>query len=242
MHQLSPATPEQAFAEQLAADPGRPFVTYYDEASGERTELSVRSLANWVAKTHYLLIDELGLGVGDGVLIALPAHWISVPALLGCWTAGLSVVADPGAAAVAFVSPATADQAAGIPDVYAVAPDSAAVGLRGDIPAGLSDYVTAVRPQPDSWSAVRFAAGAEDELVDGRSRGECVSRARARAAELGVAEGARVMSTRDWATAGDWLDTLLVPLVQGGSVVYVRNADDEVVARRAEQERVTVRI
>ena len=70
VHQLSP---EALFDRLLAADPGRPFVTYYDEASGERSELSRKSLANWVAKTHFLLVDELGLGVGDTAVIALPA-------------------------------------------------------------------------------------------------------------------------------------------------------------------------
>src|SRR5262249_25300637 len=88
LHQLM--TPEQLFGDLLAAEPTRPFVTYYDEATGERSELSVRSLANWVAKTHFLLIDELGLGVGDAALLALPAHWLSVSAMVGCLTAGLS--------------------------------------------------------------------------------------------------------------------------------------------------------
>ena len=77
---MHPLTPEALFDRLLADDPGRPFVTYYDEASGERSELSRKSLANWVAKTHFLLQDELGLGVGDTALIALPPHWISVPA------------------------------------------------------------------------------------------------------------------------------------------------------------------
>ena len=53
-------TLEQSFDQLLARAPGQPFVTYYDEATGERTELSVKSLANWVAKTHFLLLDELG--------------------------------------------------------------------------------------------------------------------------------------------------------------------------------------
>jgi len=90
-------TPEQSFDRLLAAEPSRPFVTYYDEATGERSELSAKSLANWVAKTHHLLGDELGLGVGDTALVALPAHWISVPILLGCLTAGLALTDDAGA-------------------------------------------------------------------------------------------------------------------------------------------------
>src|SRR3954447_10743815 len=96
-------TPEQQFARLLAAEPSRPFVTYYDEATGERSELSAKSLANWVAKTHHLLGDELGLGVDDTAVVALPAHWISVPILLGCLTAGLALASD-GDAEVAFVT------------------------------------------------------------------------------------------------------------------------------------------
>jgi uncharacterized protein (TIGR03089 family) len=241
MHQLS--TPEGLFDAALTADPGRPFVTYYDEAGGERSELSRRSLGNWVAKTHFLLVDELGLGVGDQALIALPAHWISVPAVLGCLTAGLALSDSADGAAVAFVAPATVAEAEGVPDVYAVAPDSAALGLRDDVPAGANDYVTSVRPQPDKWPTVHFAAGGTDPCLPGLTRAEVVDAARARAAELGIAEGARVLTTRDWAGPADWLDTLLVPLAVGGSVVFVRNApDDAVVTRRLGQERADVRV
>jgi uncharacterized protein (TIGR03089 family) len=236
-------TPEQLFADLLAAEPARPFVTYYDEASGERSELSLKSLANWVAKTHFLLIDELGLGAGDSALIALPAHWISVPAVLGCLSAGLSITDAASDAAVAFVSPSSVRAAAAVADVYAIAPSSAAVGFGDDVPPGASDYVTAVRPQPDAWAGVHFGAGPSDPCLGGRSRAEIVARARARAASLAVPAGARVLSTRDWSAPVDLLDTLLVPLAVGGSVVYVRNAaDDAVLARRMDQERVTVRV
>jgi uncharacterized protein (TIGR03089 family) len=233
-------TPEQFFADLLAADPGRPFVTYYDEASGERSELSAKSLANWVAKTHHLLGTELGLGAGDTALIALPAHWISLPALLGCLTAGLALTTAAGDADIAFVSPATASAAAGIPDVYAVAPDSAAVGFGPAPPAGVQDFVVAVRPQEDKWPGVRFGAGPDDPCMAGRSRAEVAADSRARAAELGLTPGARVLSTRDWTGYADWIDALLAPLAVGGSVVYVRNGTDpEVLERRAKQERVT---
>lgn len=240
MHQL---TPEQAFDALLAADPGRPFVTYYDEATGERTELSAKSLANWVAKTHFLLIDELGLGVGDAALIDLPAHWVSVAPMLACCTAGLEIVSSSATADVAFVSPASAGRAGGIADVYAIAPESAAVGFGGENPDGTSDFVSAVRPQPDKWLTVRFGAGDADPLLAGRTRAETVDRACARAAELGVAEGARVLSTRDWTGPDDWCDALFVPLVMRGSIVYVRNAPgDDVIERRVAQERATVRV
>lgn len=233
MHQL---TPEQHFASLLRTDASRPFVTYYDETTGERTELSVKSLANWVAKTHHLLGDDLGLGVGDTALLALPAHWISVPILLGCLTAGLELVAD-GDADVAFVAPGTS--AGDIPDVFMIAPEAAAVGLRGAEPPGARDYVAAVRPQADAWAGVQLIAGPDDPCLPGMTRGDVI----ARAAEAGLPERARVLTTRDWADPDDWLDTVLAPLAVQGSVVFVRNCPDEsVLDRRMSQERATVRI
>ena len=49
----------QVLSGLLAHDPGRPLVTFYDDATGERTELSVTTYANWVAKVASLLVDEL---------------------------------------------------------------------------------------------------------------------------------------------------------------------------------------
>ena len=233
-------TPEALFADLVAREPSRPFVTYYDEATGERSELSAKSLANWVAKTHFLIGDELGLGVGDTALIALPAHWISVPAVLGALSAGLELSTNAGD--VAFVEPGTVADATGVPDVYCIAPASAAFGLRGDVPDGVEDYVLAVRPQPDAWASVRPPAGPEDACWDGLSRGELVDLAHARATELGLAAGSRIVTAREWHGPSDWLDTLLAPLAVGGSVVYVRNAggDDALLARRADQEHATL--
>ncbi|MDT4916461.1 MAG: hypothetical protein QOH89_1161, partial [Pseudonocardiales bacterium] len=205
-------TPERQFAELLAAEPSRPFVTYYDEASGERSELSVKSLANWVAKTHHLLATELGLGVGDTALLALPAHWISVPILLGCLTAGLELV-DEGAADVAFVSSETAS-VAGAGDVYAIAPAAAAVGFRDAPPAGATDYVSAVRPQADAWPTVHLVAGPGDPCLPGLTRAATVERA----AAVGLAPGERLLTTRSWTGPDDWIETVLASLAVRGSL------------------------
>ena len=50
---------------RCARDAGRPLVTFYDHATGERTELSVTTYANWVAKTASLLADEYDLERGQ---------------------------------------------------------------------------------------------------------------------------------------------------------------------------------
>lgn len=234
MHQL---TPERQFAALVAGDASRPFVTYYDEATGERTELSAKSLANWVAKTYHLLTDELGLGVGDTALVALPAHWISVPVLLGCLSAGLALTPDDADDAdVAFVAPATVTSTRGIAEVFAIAPDSAAVGWRGAEPEGTQDYVAAVRPQADAWAGVHLSAAPGDPCLPGLNRGEVTERA------AGLAVGVRLLSTRDWASPQDWIDTVLAPLAAGGSLVLVRNCSDEsVLERRMTQEHATFR-
>ena len=72
-------TVPQLLAALAASDPGRPRLTWYDDAPGptrgERIELSARVLANWVAKAANLLVDELDIEPGDQVVIALPTHW-----------------------------------------------------------------------------------------------------------------------------------------------------------------------
>jgi uncharacterized protein (TIGR03089 family) len=239
---MSASTPERLFSDLLASSPSQPFVTYYDEASGERAELSVKSLANWVAKTHHLLSTELGLGLGDHALIALPAHWLSVAPILGCLTAGLEITEDGGEAEVAFVAPHGLALAASAPDIYAIAPDSAATGFNGNEPAGCNDFVLAVRPQEDKWPSVRLNGSPNDPCLAGRTRGEVVEWAQKRAAALGLATGGRLLTTREWTTVVDLVDAVLAPLAVGGSVVIVRNADEPTVQRRIEQERATVRI
>ena len=64
----------------LRDDPAGPRITYYDDATGERIELSAVTLGNWAAKTANLLRDELGAGPGSRVAVLLPAHWQVQPA------------------------------------------------------------------------------------------------------------------------------------------------------------------
>jgi uncharacterized protein (TIGR03089 family) len=72
--------------------PGRPFVTYYDVATGERTELSGTTAANWVAKTANLLVDELDAESGTRIEVALPTHWLRTVWILATWAVGGTIV------------------------------------------------------------------------------------------------------------------------------------------------------
>ncbi|MFD0786819.1 TIGR03089 family protein, partial [Micromonospora azadirachtae] len=62
----------RVFADAIAPDPTRPLLTWYDDASGERTELSGATLANWVAKTANLLVDGAAVGPDDTAAVLLP--------------------------------------------------------------------------------------------------------------------------------------------------------------------------
>ena len=81
--------------------PGRPFVTYYDIATGERTELSGTTTANWVAKTANLLVDELDAEPGTRVEVALPTHWLRTVWILAAWAMGGTIVDAEGEVFVA---------------------------------------------------------------------------------------------------------------------------------------------
>src|SRR3954468_9574040 len=80
----------------MARNPAAPLLTFYDDVSGERTELSGTTLANWVAKTANLLQDEFDIGPGSPVAVSLPVHWQTAAVLLGVWSCGAAVLDTAG--------------------------------------------------------------------------------------------------------------------------------------------------
>ncbi|GGK05520.1 hypothetical protein GCM10010123_39250 [Pilimelia anulata] len=232
----SPESVDLLFGRVLAGDPALPVLTWYDDATGERVELSGTTLDNWRAKTANLLVDECGLGAGDRAAVALPPHWQTAAVLLGCWSAGLAV-GGPGADVI-FGTPATA------PDAEPAAPDRYVLGLAPlglpmrAVPAGLTDYVAAVRQQGDHFAGPPVDPAAP--ALDGADHAATCAAARERAAALGIAAGARVLV--DAARYPDPRDWLLAPLAAGASVVLCAGpvADDG--GRRAAAERVTHRL
>jgi uncharacterized protein (TIGR03089 family) len=80
-----PSTPAEALARRLREAPADPLVTWYDDTSGERTELSAASFANWVAKSANLLRDGLDLEPGFVVVMDLPPHWQALPLACAVW-------------------------------------------------------------------------------------------------------------------------------------------------------------
>jgi uncharacterized protein (TIGR03089 family) len=215
-------------------------VTFYDDASGERAELSAASLGNWIAKTHFLLTDELGLGVGSTAHLRLPLHWLDLVVLFGGWSAGVEFVDSPDGADVAFTTADGVEACAGANEVFALALRPWGQGFPGRPPPGSQDFVAAVRPQPDAWGSVRYAAGATDPAYLGITRAALVERARARASDLGLGSGARLLVT-DPAPGPLDVATLLAPLSVGGTLVLVRHATSALAGRIA-QEKVTATV
>ncbi|PZM92269.1 MAG: TIGR03089 family protein [Actinobacteria bacterium] len=219
------------FTAAVSQDPSRPVLTWYDDAVGERTELSGATLANWVAKTANLLVDGAGLAPGDPVGVLLPPHWQTAAVLLGAWSAGLVVHESPdaGPVEVLFAAADRIAEAAGwsAGERYALSLAPMAAPLR-ETPAGFADYVVEVRGHGDHFTP----------LGGGPQDAELAKRAAARAAELGLAPGARVLV--DAARYPDPLDWLLAPLAVGGSIVLCGRADPGRLADRAAVERVTV--
>jgi acyl-CoA synthetase (AMP-forming)/AMP-acid ligase II len=81
-------TPADLLQRELRRDGTRPLLTWYDDRTGERVELSVATTANWAAKTANLLLDEYDVSPGDTVTVHPAWHWLSFVALIGVWTAG----------------------------------------------------------------------------------------------------------------------------------------------------------
>ena len=250
MHQLSPPgaigraqSPEALFAAVRADDAARALVTFYDDSTGERMELSGASLGNWVAKTHFLLTDELGLGPGDRAFVALPLHWQRLVVWLGAWSAGLEVVTRPDSAQVAFVTSSTGGEADDVDEVFALALATWGRGFDGRPPAGTQDFVVAVRPQADAWASVRSAGGPDDPALDGMTRAELVTAARSLASEFDLGVGARIAVDETSAHA-ERPEVVLAALSVAGSVVLTRSPspDPRVAGRRSEQEKVTHRL
>ncbi|ASW93154.1 TIGR03089 family protein [Mycobacterium marseillense] len=220
----------------LRADPVGPRITYYDDATGERIELSAVTLANWAAKTGNLLRDELGAGPNSRVAILLPAHWQTAAVLFGVWWIGAEATLT-GAADVALCTAERLDEA----DDAVAGGEVAVLSLDAfgrpapDLPIGVTDYATAVRVHGDQIVPEPRPGPA----LDGRSVDELLADCQNSAAARGLTSGDRVLSDKPWTEPAGLVDHLLAILAAGASLVQVAHADPAAQARRIETEKVT---
>ena len=224
----------------LAADPAGPRITYYDDATGERIELSTVIMANWAAKTANLLRDEMGAGPGTRVAVLLPAHWQTAAVLFGIWWIGSEVLLGGGSDNSADMALCTrerldeADEAVAGGEVAVLSLDPFGKPAE-DLPIGVTDYATAVRVHGDQIVPERVPGPA----LAGQSVAEVLESARNAAATQGFTGSDRVLSTASWNTPDELVQNLLAVFAVGASLVQVANADAGAQDRRRTTEKVT---
>jgi uncharacterized protein (TIGR03089 family) len=218
----------------LASDPAGPRVTFYDDATGERVELSALTLTNWAAKTANLLRDEFALEPGARVCVLLPAHWQTAAVLLGAWWAGAEVVLEPDERAeVALVSVDRLDDVDDVPEVAVLSLDAFGRPVP-DLPVGITDYATSVRVHGD-----QFRPTVAGPALAGAGVDDVLEAARASAEAQGITSTDRVSSDADWDSADALIAGLIAVFAAGASLVQVANADPSAHARRIDTEKIT---
>jgi uncharacterized protein (TIGR03089 family) len=230
----------------LGSDPARPLVTFYDDATGERVELSVKSFENWVAKTANLLQDEISVDPGDHVALWLPAHWQSAVCVFAAAACGVVVSHEAGTqtpvdVAVCGPDSLSAGMASGAREVVALSLRPMAQGFTDGLPDGVTDYARTVLAQGDAFLPVGtpdpdtpFMLATQGAL----SQSELLEQGRKRAADLSLGPSGRLLTDANPADPHG-LVGLLAALVGNGSVVLNRNPDPRALDGRAAQEQVT---
>jgi len=220
---MSQVLPE-LFAAAVRRDGASPFLTYYDDQTGERIELSAVTTANWVAKTANLLVDEYDLEPGETVAIGLPPHWLGVVWALATWSAGAALTSQTGT--LAITGPDLAVR--GERETIASALLPLGGRFREPLPDGVHDYGAEVYNHPDLF--VPFNAPAADSpAYDDLSHADLAGTAEP------IAD--RILTTRDLTTR-DGLRVLIGVITGGGSIVLCRNLDTTKLDRRIADEKV----
>ncbi|MCM0673995.1 TIGR03089 family protein [Micromonospora phytophila] len=221
-----------------ATAPNSPLLTWCDDATGDRVDLTAQQLGRWAARSAGLLRDGCGLRPGDRVAVLLPPHWRTAAVLLGAWSVGLAVSFRPEATAglpvlepggdlpydAVFVTPERLD------DWLEDVPEGThryLVGTRpaplDDVPAGWLDWSAEVLRHPDTPPDHASIRPSDPASPDGTSYDEWGSVARELADQLDLRAGDRLLI--DAAEHEQPLKWLLAPLSVGASVVLCANLD-----------------
>lgn len=208
------------------------MLTYCDDATGERVDLTPAEMGGWAARTANLLRDGCRLRAGDRAAVLLPPHWQTAAVLLGAWSAGIAVSFHPwatagldpwsegGAVDAVFVSRARLGSwLETVPEAVHryVAVDT------GPVPPGWLDFLGEVRGHPPTPPAYREIRPGDPASPDGTSYGEWAQIARGTASALRLGAGDRVLV--DVSAHEQPVTWLLAPLSVGASVVLCANLD-----------------
>jgi uncharacterized protein (TIGR03089 family) len=248
---MPPIGPAALLATARDRDPARPLVTSYDDATGERVELSSTTLDNWVAKTANLLQDEFDVGPGSTVAVALPVHWQTAAVLLGIWSCGAAVLdtaaEDEGRLTGVDVVLAAQDR---LPALEEEEIDAELLGLSlHPLGGGMTgyagqarDFALEVRTAGDRFVPYQPPDAAAPGLIAGGlelTLGGLVEAAGELAGRLAIGPEDRILIDEQTATEAGPVAWLLAPLAAGASLVLCRRPFAERLPARAATERVT---
>ncbi len=230
----------------LRDDPGRPLVTFYDDASGERVELSVTTFDNWVSKIANLFADEIGVDPGDGFAVDLPPHWLAPIVVLGGWAAGL-VLTEPEDAGVRVVGPGARERPGSASAAPTVACSLRPLGGRflEPLPAGWLDFAVEVPPQPDAILLPQAVATSDPAVATAAmtaTHAELQEAGDQQSVALGLRTGGRLATDLNPADPAVLVTALAAPIAASAAVVLVVNATPKRRTAIAEQERVTCQV
>ncbi len=241
-----PTTPVGLFVEATRRDGARPRVTWYDDATGERVELSGSTLSTWVAKCSHLLADDLGAGPGSLVLVDLPRHWTAAVWWLAVDAVGARLAQPGQEATVAVIGPERLDHLPPAEEVVAVSMRPMGAPFADPLPPLVHDFFAAARGQPDHYpfgavGATISAEGAEEAGgVGAAERGLALAAGWSlSSADRVLAQGAWVGDLESVGPAGPPAPELWAPLAADASVVWVRNPSPSVFVQRLASEQVS---
>jgi uncharacterized protein (TIGR03089 family) len=226
------------------------LLTYYDDATGERTALTAGEMGDWAAATAALLTEGCGMRPGHRAAVLLPPHWQTAAVLLGAWAAGIEVsyqgLATAGLSGSGGTFDATFVAAGRIGSWLEEIPDGkhrfvlgleAHGGPTADVPDGYRDYLAEIAPYAATATPRIMAGDGDAASVDGTTYREWGSLATEIAAMHNIGPGDRVLI--DAAQHEQPVHWLLAPLSVGASIVLCANPDPAAREARIAAEGVT---
>ena len=207
-----------------------PLLTYYDDAGGERTELSYATFDNWVSKTANLLAEELAVQPGGSVALRVDDHWTGAVIALAALRTGARLLLGSATSPhvdVAVVREGTPlDRAANRRLVVGDGMGGRVVGDPDGLPYG--DEVLAFGDHFEDAPCARADVAVVDQ--DGtHTHGELLALAP-------DAVPARILST-DALSSVAAMTGLVTAIAGGGSLVWCpRSAGANLVRRRADEQ------
>jgi uncharacterized protein (TIGR03089 family) len=225
-----------ALADAMRGDSAAPFITWVG-ADGARSELSLRTYENNLAKAANLLRDDADLGPGGTVALHLPVHWQTSVWLGACAMVGAAAVlgGGPTTADVAVLGPTSLDLDLA-PLTLATSLHPFGMPFTTPLPSGVLDAATEVRMHGDRFSPYGDVLPSTPWLeVDGSAWTQegALEAATGLAGELGLVAGGRLLVAATEVDATTVLALAALPLALRGSVVLLTDlasAPDRVAA------------